>query len=157
MFRLSDVHAHAPAVFIRYFKLILTDTHQCSPNPIIFQMSQRYCGSVLSDVIVMSVKRTRTWTYLTFYCSRQPYWTASTHSRHWTPWKHSSVNVIAHSQLLKWPALFISYQCNKHITLIKQQIISLTKHATFPLPSRWTKCERRLSSPENEQAECAIW
>ncbi len=78
----------------------------------------------------MSVKRTRTWTYLTFYCSRQPYWTASTHSRHWTPWKHSSVNVIAHSQLLKWPALFISYQCNKHITLIKQQIISLTKHAT---------------------------
>ncbi len=82
----------------------------------------------------MSVKRTRTWTYLTFYCSRQPYWTASTHSRHWTPWKHSSVNVIAHSQLLKWPALFISYQCNKHITLIKQQIISLTKHATIHWP-----------------------
>ncbi len=79
------------------------------------------------------------------------------HSRHWTPWKHSRVNVIAHSQLLMWPALFISYQYNKHITLIKQQIISLTKHATFPLPSRWTKCERRLSSPENEQAECAIW
>ncbi len=35
-----------------FWQIHTNGIHRYTPNPIIFQMSQRYCGSVLSDVII---------------------------------------------------------------------------------------------------------